>query len=122
MKSELSNGEWILMNQLWTAPNSSITELTSALREVTGWDKHTILSMLSRLEAKGAVSYRTGGRAKAFYAVLPREDALRREAALFLEKAGDVYRAGRALADSLSRGDAEALVRLLNREADTSEP
>ena len=56
MKSELSNGEWILMNQLWTAPNSSITELTSALREVTGWDKHTILSMLSRLEAKGAVT------------------------------------------------------------------
>ena len=67
MKTELSDGEWVLMNQLWTEAPRTITQLTAALKEDAGWSKHTIISMLSRLEAKGAVGYRDNGRAKAYF-------------------------------------------------------
>lgn len=41
-----------------------------------GWTKHTIITMLSRLEKKGAVAHRENGRAKEFWPVLDQADAL----------------------------------------------
>ena len=52
MKLELSDGEWVLMRRLWEEAPRTITQLTAALKEEAGWSKHTIISMLSRLEAK----------------------------------------------------------------------
>ena len=49
----LSDGEWKLMNRLWEGP-ATITALTEGLREETGWQKNTVITMLSRLEKKGA--------------------------------------------------------------------
>ena len=51
----LSDGEWIIMNVLWKSAPQTITKLTSALKESTGWSKHTIITMLNRMESKGAV-------------------------------------------------------------------
>ena len=55
MKVHLSDGEWKLMNKLWDASPRTITELTAALRGDTGWSKNTVITMLSRLDAKQAV-------------------------------------------------------------------
>ena len=57
MKIDLSNSEWKLMNRLWQTAPMTITELTAALKEETGWSKNNIITMLSRLEAKGAVRH-----------------------------------------------------------------
>jgi len=89
MKKELSDGEWVLMDQLWEQSPQTITQLTAALKQETGWSKHTIISMLSRLERKGAVAYREGGRAKEYFPTLARADASRVETRHFLDK---VYR------------------------------
>ena len=89
MRIHLSSGEWTLMNQLWEGPPQTITELTAALKEKTGWGKHTIITMLSRLEAKGAVQHREDGRAKRYTPTLPREEAARSETERFLSR---VYR------------------------------
>ena len=88
MKIELSNSEWKLMRRLWDRAPSTITELTAALREETGWSKNTVITMLSRLEAKGAVRCQEGGRAKLYFPVLDRRDAARAETESFL---GRVY-------------------------------
>ena len=77
MKTELSDGEWVLMNRLWQDAPKTITQLTAALKPETGWSKHTVISMLSRLEGKGAVSWRDSGRAKEYYPLLLRGDAAR---------------------------------------------
>ena len=45
-------------------------QLVEQLREDTGWSKHTVITMLSRLEAKGAVRHEEGERAKQFYPIL----------------------------------------------------
>ena len=84
----LSDNEWKIMNQLWER-ESTITELKNGLSAETGWDKHIIITMLSRMEKKGAVSYRDGGRAKVFYPLVTREEVSMQETRGFLQK---VYR------------------------------
>lgn len=86
MRVNLSDGEWKLMNRLWESSPMTITELTAALREETLWSKHTVITMLARLEDKGAVRYEAGPRAKRFFAALPREDAVLAETGDFLNK------------------------------------
>lgn len=86
MKIDLSNSEWKLMRRLWDRAPSTITELTAALREETGWSKNTVITMLSRLEAKGAVRHEEGSRAKRYFPTLRREDAARDETENFLSK------------------------------------
>ena len=81
----LSDGEWKLMNRLWEGP-ATITALTEGLREETGWQKNTVITMLSRLEKKGAVRHEDGGRAKVFYPAMDRSEACRRETKGLLER------------------------------------
>ena len=86
MKVHLSDGEWKLMNKLWDASPRTITELTAALRGDTGWSKNTVITMLSRLEAKGAVHHEEGLRAKQYYPLIRREEAARAETESFLSR------------------------------------
>ena len=85
----LSDGEWKIMNVLWEQSAATITELTAALQEGTGWDKHIIITMLNRMAKKGAVSFRVNGRAKQFYPLISRNEVSIRETKGFLNK---VYR------------------------------
>lgn len=89
MKINLSDSEWKLMNCLWSQSPRTITELTAALKAATGWSKNTVITMLSRLEAKGAVSYQSNGRAKAYSPVLRQGEAVKREMNQFLDKVFD---------------------------------
>jgi len=89
MKRDLSDAEWVLMKKLWETSPMTVTQFTAALREETGWSKHTIISLLSRMEAKGAIGHNDGVRAKEYYPILPKDDALRRETAHFLDRVYD---------------------------------
>lgn len=86
MKVNLSDGEWKLMNKLWEGSPLTITQLTAALQPETGWEKHTIITMLSRLETKGAVIHDGGRPAKRYSPALRREDAAQIETRSFLDK------------------------------------
>lgn len=86
MNVSLSDGEWKLMNRLWEHAPRTITELTAALREETGWSKNTIITMLSRLEAKGAVTHTEGQRAKQYSPLILRVQAAQEETESFLSK------------------------------------
>ena len=119
MKTQLSDGEWTLMNRLWEHPGSTITELTAAMHGETGWSKHTILSMLSRMEAKGAIAYEQSERAKAWYPLLRRSYAARKETKRFLNKVygGSVGLMVNAMVDNrdLSPEDIKELSRILEK-------
>ena len=86
MQINLSDSEWKLMNRLWDRTPMTITELTAAVKDDTGWSKNTVITMLSRLEAKGAVRHQEGGRAKRYSPTIPREDAALAETESFLSK------------------------------------
>ena len=85
-KISLSDGEWKLMNCLWEHAPQTITELVNSLREETGWDKHTVIPTLTRLETKGAVRYKRGARAKLYYPIVDRNDVAITETRSFLNK------------------------------------
>ena len=82
----LSDSEWLLMNALWDHSPRTITQLVEQLREDTGWSKHTVITMLSRLEAKSAVRHEEGERAKQFYPILDRAATQRQETRSFLSR------------------------------------
>lgn len=117
MKINLSDSEWKLMNPLWEQPPMTITELTAALREETGWTKNTIITMLSRLEAKGAIRHEEGVRAKQYYPCLAREDAVQAETESFLGKVGSLGLMMSALVDSrrLTEADIAELSAILEK-------
>lgn len=119
MKIELSNSEWKLMRRLWERSPGTITELTAALREETGWSKNTVITMLARLEAKGAVRHEEGGRAKRYFPLLRREDAAREETESFLSKVygGSLGLMMSAMVESrqLSEADIAELSAILDR-------
>ena len=86
MQVNLSDSEWKLMNRLWEFAPRTITELTAAVKAETGWSKNTVITMLSRLEAKGAIRHEEGVRAKQYFPAIPREDAAIAETESFLSK------------------------------------
>ena len=86
MQVNLSDSEWKLMNRLWEQSPLTIMELTASLKEDTGWSKNTVITMLARLEAKGAVRHEEGGRAKRYFPAVDREDAAAAETESFLSR------------------------------------
>ena len=86
MPINLSDSEWKLMNHLWEQSPRTITELTAALKPETGWSKNTVITMLARLEAKGAVRHQEGLRAKRYLPAEEREAAALAETESFLSK------------------------------------
>ena len=115
----LSDGEWIIMNVLWKSAPQTITKLTSALKESTGWSKHTIITMLNRMESKGAVRYEQGVKAKQYYPALERAETALEETESFLDK---VYSGSLGLMvntmvekNSLSKEEIEELYAILKR-------
>lgn len=83
----ISDSEWKIMNALWEKSPKTITELTKELSGQTGWSKYTIITLLKRLDAKGAVRYEEGERAKQYYSMIPQNEAIMEETKHFLNKA-----------------------------------
>ncbi|MCH5256229.1 MAG: BlaI/MecI/CopY family transcriptional regulator [Lachnospiraceae bacterium] len=115
----LSDGEWKIMNKLWEKETATITELTAELQDTTGWDKHIIITMLNRMEKKGAVSFKINGRAKQFYPILSQSEVSIRETKGFLDKVyrGSIGMMVNAMVEdrALSKEDIEELYKILEQ-------
>ena len=86
MSCNLTDAEWKLMHRLWEQSPQTITQLTTALSAETGWEKHTVITMLTRLEAKGAVRHQDGGRAKLYSPAVEKAGVALRETENLLER------------------------------------
>ncbi|MCI5481507.1 MAG: BlaI/MecI/CopY family transcriptional regulator [Lachnospiraceae bacterium] len=115
----LSDAEWKIMNLLWQQSPMTIMQITRALEEDTGWGKHTVITMLNRMEAKGAVAHREGERAKLFYPLADQKQAAARETRGFLERVyqGSLSMMVNSMASSreLSREEIQELCDILKK-------
>lgn len=115
----ISDGEWKIMNLLWEEPPKTLTQLTKELNQETGWTKHTIITMLKRLEAKQAVYHEEGEKAKLFYPLIPRSQAVLEETRGFLERVYDgsvsMMLHSMVSAKTLSKKDIEELSEILRQ-------
>lgn len=82
----LTEAEWSVMECLWEKSPQTGREVTQYFEEKARWNRSTTLTLLSRLEAKGAVFGDTDGSKKTFSAVLKREDAALHETEDFLSR------------------------------------
>ena len=53
--AKLSEREWTVLSALWDSGGATLGALTEALRKETGWSRNTVLTYLTRMEAKGLV-------------------------------------------------------------------
>lgn len=115
----LSAGEWRIMERLWEKHPRTLMELVKELVPDTGWSKSTIVTMVGRLEAKGAVTYTEGGRARQYIPAVPRERAALEETESLLRRVyrGSVGLMVNTLADGrgLSDEDIEELSAVLEK-------
>ncbi len=82
----LSDGEWKLMDLLWSKSPRTVSELVRALAGDTAWSKATIFIMLGRMAEKGAVRVEESGRSKLYHAAIPQAQAAAQETDRFLHK------------------------------------
>ena len=82
----LSSAEWSVMECLWEQSPLTGREATELLAQRMGWNRSTTLTLLRRLEEKGAVISNSEGGKKQFLPLVQREDAALQEAESFLER------------------------------------
>ena len=82
----LSEAEWKVMEELWDRERATGRELCERLEKRCSWNRSTTLTLLRRMEAKGAVSASQDGAVKTFSPLLRREDAALRETESFLSR------------------------------------
>lgn len=82
----LTEAEWHVMECLWEHAPRTGREATQWLEKQMGWSRSTTLTLLRRMEAKGAVESRTENGVKVFLPRIGREDAALQETEDFLSR------------------------------------
>lgn len=83
----LTEAEWSVMECLWEKSPRTGRETVAWLEQKMGWTRSTTLTMLRRLEAKGAVTGDTNGELKTFRPLIAREEVAIRETENLLDRA-----------------------------------
>ena len=83
----LTEAEWTVMECLWEKSPRTGRETVAWLEQKMGWTRSTTLTMLRRLEAKGAVTGDTNGELKTFRPLIAREEVAIRETENLLDRA-----------------------------------
>ncbi|MCI9391263.1 MAG: BlaI/MecI/CopY family transcriptional regulator [Oscillospiraceae bacterium] len=115
----LSAAEWQIMECLWEHSPRTLMEIVRALTPATGWSKSTIVTMVTRLEAKGALRHTEGARARLYSPTVLREQAALQETESLLRRVyrGSVGLLVNTMADGrgLTEEDLQALSAILER-------
>ncbi len=115
----LSDKQWRVLEVLWAAPEGmALGEVVEALRPSTGWSRNTVLTYLTRMEARGLVAIDKSRTPHRYRGAVDRENCAAAERRGLLER---VYQgsAGKLVAaflkeEKLSAQEREELRRLLD--------
>lgn len=87
--TNLSEREWAVLEALWQTGGAALGELTRLLQAETGWSRNTVLTYLTRMEAKGLVAIDSPAYPRKYRAALDRDACRARARDDFLHR---VYR------------------------------
>lgn len=82
----LSEREWTVLNALWKTKGAELGVLVNELYEETGWNRNTVHTYLTRMEAKGLVRIDKAATPHIYYAMIDREDCRQKERRSFLSR------------------------------------
>ena len=60
MPFQCTEAEWKIMEILWDASPRSMPEITKLLAPATGWTRHTVITLLKRMQEKATVRVFSG--------------------------------------------------------------
>lgn len=95
---KLSEREWTVLGALWETGGAELGVLVETLRPITGWNRNTVLTYLTRMEAKGLVRIDKDVSPHLYRAALDRAACQAQERRSFLQRvyqgsAGDLVAA-----------------------------
>ena len=70
---KLSEREWTVLNALWETEGAELGTLVNELYKNTGWSRNTVLTYLTRMEAKGLVRIDKDTYPHTYHATLDRD-------------------------------------------------
>ena len=119
---KLTEAEWAVLDVLWSGERFALGEVTEALKETKGWNKKTVYTYLTRMEAKGLVNIDRGQEQRhedrPYSAAVSRESCAKEERAELLTKvyggaAGDLIAAFLKESD-ISQSEVDRLKKMLD--------
>lgn len=75
MPVQCTEAEWKIMEVLWDAAPRSMGDITRILEPITGWTRHTVITLLKRMQEKGSVAVDESGPVKTYTPLISREEA-----------------------------------------------
>ena len=75
MTLQCTEAEWKILDVLWDRHPRAVAEITRTLEPETGWTRHTVITLLKRMQEKGTVAVDETGPVKLYSPTLTREEA-----------------------------------------------
>ncbi|MBR4359663.1 MAG: BlaI/MecI/CopY family transcriptional regulator [Clostridia bacterium] len=75
MAEKCTEAEWKIMEVLWDHAPRTMSEITRALEPSTGWTRHTVITLLKRMQDKGTVAVDETGDVKKYTPLMTQEEA-----------------------------------------------
>ncbi len=69
-----TEAEWKILALLWDQAPRTMSEITKALEPQTGWTRHTVITLLKRMQEKGTVRIDETGDVKRYFPLVTREE------------------------------------------------
>ena len=84
MPDRCTEAEWKIMEVLWDHAPRTMSEITKALEHTTGWTRHTVITLLKRMQEKGTVAVDESGDVKRYTPLMTQEEASTQQTKKFL--------------------------------------
>ena len=86
MPDQCTEAEWKIMEVLWDHSPRTMSEITKTLEPTTGWTRHTVITLLKRMQEKGTVAVDDSGDVKRYTPLLSQEEASTQQTQKFLNR------------------------------------
>ncbi len=75
MPVQCTEAEWKIMEVLWDFHPRAMADITKTLEPSTGWTRHTVITLLKRMQEKGSVAVDESGPVKLYSPRITKEEA-----------------------------------------------
>jgi len=86
MSVQCTDAEWKILEVLWDASPRTMAEITKELEPSTGWTRHTVITLLKRMQEKGSVNVDETGNVKRYMPAVTREEASKEQTQKLLKR------------------------------------
>ena len=86
MSVQCTEAEWKIMEVLWDFAPRTMAEITKELEPSTGWTRHTVITLLKRMQEKGSVCVDESGSVKRYTPRVTREEASKEQTQKLLKR------------------------------------